>query len=1086
MPEERKPDTARALSVLKDFQRQTVDYVYRRLYEEGAKRFLIADEVGLGKTLVARGLIARAIDRLWEGEHRIERIDVIYVCSNADIARQNINRLNVEPWGGADVSRKAHATRLTLLPLHLGDLNASRVNFISFTPGTSFNLRSSGGIARERALIYWLLREGWGFGDRAGPKNLLQYYVTKKETWRDYYLKNVNMEDVNPGLTQGFLAALAKRPRLRRAFDELADRFGYYRKHVPDKDRETQGRFIGEVRQLLAETCCHALEPDIIILDEFQRFRDLLDGEDEAAELARTLFEYKDAKVLLLSATPYKAYTLYQEGNVDDHYTDFLRTMEFLFDSKAETERLSRDLREYREALLDAGPERTGRLAAARERIEAVLRRVMVRTERLSSSQDRSGMLRETGGLRVRPGADDLREFALVDAVARAIDVGEPLEYWKSAPYVLNTMDRTGYKIKKRFVETVEEPAPDVAGTLAGKGRHLLRWSDIQTYQELVPPNARLRRLMADTVGRGAWKLLWIPPCIPYYRPDRGPYAEATGAPQSKHLVFSSWRIVPKVIAMLCSYDAERRMVGEDGERLGYARHAQARARLLEFPVTEGNPDRMANLVPFYPCWTLASRIDPLALAVAGAGDGKAPAYESVAERVRGEIERLVAPLLRGRRASGRGDQAWYWAALALLDMRYHQSAVEPWLASDDADIRWADMQEAQGEEGQFAAHVEQFRSCARGAIGLGDPPDDLVDVLVQVALGSPAVTALRSLFRLYGNSERRRHAPLFLASAARVALGFRTLFNLSAVTDLLQELHSREDLHYWEAVLEYCEQGNLQAVLDEYVHVLRDSLGLTDKGAEKSLPQLAEEIETAVSIRTVNLDFDDVLVSEDRTEVDLETHSIRCRFALRFGDLRAEEERGYGGYRTRKEQVRQAFNSPFWPFIVATTSVGQEGLDFHQYCMNVCHWNLPNNPVDLEQREGRVHRYKGHAIRHSIAARYGLKSPANGTVALSDLWAALFARARAEFAGEHSELVPYWVVPGAEHKITRHVPTYPLSRDGERYERLKRAVAMYRLVFGQPRQEDLLAYIHSHWGELSDEDALTPRPIDLSPRAST
>src|SRR3546814_9477258 len=34
---------------------------------------------------------------------------------------------------------------------------------------------------------------------------------------------------------------------------------------------------------------------------------------------------------------------------------------------------------------------------------------------------------------------------------------------------------------------------------------------------------------------------------------------------------------------------------------------------------------------------------------------------------------------------------------------------------------------------------------------------------------------------------------------------------------------------------------------------------------------------------------------------------------------------------------------------------------DFHPYCYRVYHWNLPSNPVDLEQREGRVHRYKGH-----------------------------------------------------------------------------------------------------------------------------
>ena len=53
-----------ALRSLKAFQRRTVDYVFDRFYnaENPAFQFLVADEVGLGKTLVARGVIARAIE----------------------------------------------------------------------------------------------------------------------------------------------------------------------------------------------------------------------------------------------------------------------------------------------------------------------------------------------------------------------------------------------------------------------------------------------------------------------------------------------------------------------------------------------------------------------------------------------------------------------------------------------------------------------------------------------------------------------------------------------------------------------------------------------------------------------------------------------------------------------------------------------------------------------------------------------------------------------------------------------------------------------------------------------------------------
>ena len=89
-----KPDVARELSRLKNFQRDTVEHIFSRMYDPvtPTRRFLVADEVGLGKTLVARGLVAKVVDQLWDS---VGRIDVIYICSNGSIARQNINRLNV-------------------------------------------------------------------------------------------------------------------------------------------------------------------------------------------------------------------------------------------------------------------------------------------------------------------------------------------------------------------------------------------------------------------------------------------------------------------------------------------------------------------------------------------------------------------------------------------------------------------------------------------------------------------------------------------------------------------------------------------------------------------------------------------------------------------------------------------------------------------------------------------------------------------------------------------------------------------------------------------------------------------------------
>lgn len=140
---------------------------------------------------------------------------------------------------------------------------------------------------------------------------------------------------------------------------------------------------------------------------------------------------------------------------------------------------------------------------------------------------------------------------------------------------------------------------------------------------------------------------------------------------------------------------------------------------------------------------------------------------------------------------------------------------------------------------------------------------------------------------------------------------------------------------------------------------------------------------------------------------------------------------------------------------MLASTSVGQEGLDFHVWSHAVVHWNLPSNPVDLEQREGRVHRYKCHAVRRSVARRYG-----DDVRGRPDVWNALFDAARAAGTEGDSELIPYWILRDPEINIERHVPALLASREVTALPDLLRRLARYRLVFGQPRQDDLLALI--------------------------
>lgn len=183
------------------------------------------------------------------------------------------------------------------------------------------------------------------------------------------------------------------RPDLKSRFNALGERFARSKENIAKEDHRERTAVIGELRTLLAVTCLEALEPDLIVLDEFQRFKHLLDGTDRSGELAQKLFEFQENRILLLSAAPYKMYTLEHEAETDDHYQDFLRTLGFLQRNREGTEAFAGLLRDYRRDLFALDQGGFDRLAVSKGRIEESLRRVMVRTERLAVSNDRNGML---------------------------------------------------------------------------------------------------------------------------------------------------------------------------------------------------------------------------------------------------------------------------------------------------------------------------------------------------------------------------------------------------------------------------------------------------------------------------------------------------------------------------------------------------------------------------------------------------------------------------------------------------------------------------------------------------------------------
>ena len=301
----------------------------------------------------------------------------------------------------------------------------------------------------------------------------------------------------------------------------------------------------------------------------------------------------------------------------------------------------------------------------------------------------------------------------------------------------------------------------------------------------------------------------------------------------------------------------------------------------------------------------------------------------------------------------------------------------------------------------------------------------------------------------------------------SQVAKVFINRMNTPESTAVIDLCYGEADDAHWQNVLKYCKEGNLQAMFDEYGHLLTNGLDRDEKLLPRLHRSMIESMQvrtTAYKVDTLN-DFRSRMTGKKEKAVNIRTH-----FAVSFTKGIGEKDAD------RKKSVRNSFNSPFRPFVLASTSIGQEGLDFHNYCRRIVHWNLPTNPIDLEQREGRINRFECLAIRQNVAQRYG------ATTFQKDIWAEMFQAARkAEKTGGCSDLIPFWGLTESEDmvRIERIVPMYPFSRDEISYERLIKILSLYRLTLGQARQEELLEYIFQNFDDTAQVKDLF---INLSP----
>ena len=145
-------------------------------------------------------------------------------------------------------------------------------------------------------------------------------------------------------------------------------------------------------------------------------------------------------------------------------------------------------------------------------------------------------------------------------------------------------------------------------------------------------------------------------------------------------------------------------------------------------------------------------------------------------------------------------------------------------------------------------------------------------------------------------------------------------------------------------------------------------------------------------------------------------------------------------------------------------------------------HWDLCPSPIELEQREGRIQRFAGLAVRRRLQQleQGGLLEQA-APAKHSSLWKRVETLANEKYL-DRSGLSPWWVLDGAA--VSRFVFNLPQSRDLEKFKLLREQRLIYRLALGQPNQEDLVDFLSKQGSGLTD--ILRRLALDLSSFART
>lgn len=1036
-----------------EYQKRTIKRIvdsYMRMdasadMSKTAKRFLLADEVGLGKTIVAKGvircmmckLLKKELDELPEEKsqektetreeviksmragNRYYYFHVLYMCANTNIAKQNEVKLGLRETEEKAVkkSRAEWTNRSSCLSRKIFDIG------VGYKRDDSGQIQKKVEVKQVPSLDVSFRQVLDDYGEIYGKDDGIYEYLNK--IVNENFAARLIILPITPkisGKIKGkgnkderqyiwnLINGFEKYDEIDYKTTDIKDQFEklmeYYRSSVERnksiKECESNA-FTNDadnnawetVRENISDITLKWLKPELIIYDEFQNFREIMTEYTASQKL-----DSQEPYALMLSATPFRMYLSDNQAEQDEKNADLTKVCEFLTQKQDEKpSELSDSLKEYKSALEDFSKssgisERT--VLEKKKAFESKMSQVFSRMERINVLRNLDLPVQDAGQRTEYPcgKVPQLYEYAkeLHDYAIGGTD-NQKVEYAKRMPYMFSFMTAKG----------------------SSKG--------IQEIQE----GYRLKRAFDDKVKTGEIKA--IADAKSYVLKDD--FDDLTKALGNWHGVYLE--------TLLQVLDFTDKNVKNWADELG----------CTEDEIRENHPGAARLL------W-IPSVVNQESLQGAFSehrGYGKTIMF---ADRV--AVPRMMAGLI-----SREVERRLLW--LIWQKQKNKQEVVSAGI-----------------EQGEFIKNLKAVQEKVQKLADKRNAEETLerkqkYTIFFTSSIGMYAVWATLGLREF----------------VARAALGHPDSVSKDVET-VLGDATQANRCYCWyeeckEQVEQYCTCGMYKTVLAEWMYM--NDTEDPNKVSEILFPS-HRKTQIEISLYTKDSGAG---ITQGKRKID--TYYARC-IGLSKDDDKA----------SAIDNLQKAFNSPFAPFVFATTSVGQEGLDFHYYADRIVHLAIPANPTAFEQREGRINRRNCLAIRRKVIEWYGNECNGNSVVdgrSAERKEVVKYVKQTLDGAFQNAEnqilesmpeksilkcgMIPHWLLVRKKPEgkcyelagIRRIVPYFYASKMMTQYHNMLKTLQLYRSVIGQADPEELLERLMVKHSKEEIENLF----VDFSPYSS-